>query len=282
MDSLVTVYIPTHNRATMLERAVNSVLRQTYCNIEIIISDDGSSDNTSEIVAKLSEKHKNIVYLRSELPKGACHARNLAINKASGEFITGLDDDDEFEIERIREFVEISKVKSNYSFISSGVKKIQKEGIAYNYITAREITTDMLKNSNCVGNQIFIKTELLRGIDGFDEKLTAWQDYDCWLRLILKYGKAYNCASYTYIMHTEHESGRITTGGKVTNAVDYFILKHKNVLNEENIKNIRFNQALYYSNQNKFPLLLKYPTFHNTKLYARNVISRLIFKLKIF
>ena len=64
IKNMVSVYIPTHNRAEMLERAVLSVCKQTYHSIEIIISDDGSSDNTAEIVNRLKQKFENIYYIR--------------------------------------------------------------------------------------------------------------------------------------------------------------------------------------------------------------------------
>ena len=73
---LVSVYITTKNRVTMLNRAVHSVLEQTYPNVEIIISDDGSTDETQQQVNKWCEQYTNIVYIRSSASKGACHARN--------------------------------------------------------------------------------------------------------------------------------------------------------------------------------------------------------------
>ncbi|HAY4006682.1 TPA: glycosyltransferase family 2 protein, partial [Escherichia coli] len=102
-NELVSVYIPTHNRVDMLERAIMSVLKQSYPNIEIIVSDDGSQDNTKKIVTSYMQQYSNIKYVFSSEAKGACHARNLAIAKASGTYITGLDDDDEFTQDRIEE-----------------------------------------------------------------------------------------------------------------------------------------------------------------------------------
>ncbi|MBK0033750.1 glycosyltransferase [Erwinia sp. S43] len=273
MNELVTVYITTHNRSAMLIRAVNSVLNQSYKYIEIIISDDGSTDDTEEVVKGLIKSNVKIRYVRSSEPKGACHARNSAINIAKGEYITGLDDDDEFSVNRVRELLEVAKEKEKYSFVSSGIIKVEKKGTVRNYIRSREITEEMIKNSNCVGNQIFIRTEYLKGVGGFDESLKAWQDFDCWLRIILKYGTAYNCALFNYIMHTEHENGRITNSPKVTGAVEYFLKKHKNVLTKANVKNIRFNYILYYTNKNKFFELINHFSKQTLTLYCRFLLS---------
>ena len=102
----VSVYIPTKNRPFMLKRAIDSVLSQDYPNVEVVVSDDGSTDNTPEFMNDYCNQHDNVIYIRSETSKGACHARNKAILASSGEFITGLDDDDRFTPDRIRYFVE--------------------------------------------------------------------------------------------------------------------------------------------------------------------------------
>jgi len=80
----------------MLRRAIQSVLKQTYTNVEIIVSDDGSTDETPKVMRDYCQKYKGIKYLRSKKSNGACHARNKAILASTGEFVTGLDDDDEF------------------------------------------------------------------------------------------------------------------------------------------------------------------------------------------
>lgn len=95
MCELISIYIPTHNRRKLLERAVKSVQQQTYLNIELIIVDDGSSDSTWDYLNDIA--NKNIRIFKHEQPLGACAARNLAIKHAKGKFITGLDDDDEFQ-----------------------------------------------------------------------------------------------------------------------------------------------------------------------------------------
>ena len=92
----VTVYIPTYNRPAMLKRAVLSVLAQTHNNIEILVVDDSSSIENQAEMRKLAEQ-LGFSVITNENSKGACGARNTAIKYASGDYITGLDDDDEFQ-----------------------------------------------------------------------------------------------------------------------------------------------------------------------------------------
>ncbi|WP_158650917.1 glycosyltransferase family 2 protein, partial [Acinetobacter indicus] len=102
---LVTVYIPTYNRLELLQRAVKSVQEQTYHNLEIIIVDDCSTDGTHEYLEKVSKEDKRVRYFLKEKNSGACVSRNIAIKNSKGEFITGLDDDDYFERNRIEIFL---------------------------------------------------------------------------------------------------------------------------------------------------------------------------------
>ena len=105
-NPLVTVYIPTYNRKFLLERAILSVLNQTYHNIEVIVVDDGSIDGTRELLVEMAKKDNRLHYYFKENNSGACKSRNIAIANANGFFITGLDDDDYFEKNRVESFVE--------------------------------------------------------------------------------------------------------------------------------------------------------------------------------
>ncbi|HBM8534493.1 TPA: glycosyltransferase family 2 protein, partial [Escherichia coli] len=105
MKELVTVYIPTFNRVELLKRAVNSVLRQTYKNIEVIIVDDASTDGTHNYLELISRKDNRVKYFIKQERSGACISRNIAIQNATGKYITGLDDDDYFLDTRIEDFV---------------------------------------------------------------------------------------------------------------------------------------------------------------------------------
>lgn len=211
MGSLVTIYIPTFNRLELLKRSINSVLNQTYRNIEIIVVDDYSTDGTQEFLKKISEEDGRIRYFLKETNSGACVSRNIAIKNANGEFITGLDDDDYFEPNRIDLFIQswgvrdksvialcsLYTVKNKDKFISSK-KFMKKKIISFN---------DMFL-TNLVGNQVFTETSSLRAINGFNENLDCWQDIDCWLRL-LKNGTIQNVMHANYIIDVSHDKPRI-------------------------------------------------------------------------
>ena len=105
-EPLVSVIVTTHNREDNVIRAVNSVINQSYRNIEIIVVDDHSSDDTAKKIGQLIEKNDNLFYYALPDPnRGACAARNYGISQAHGMYIAGLDDDDEFVPERIEKMM---------------------------------------------------------------------------------------------------------------------------------------------------------------------------------
>ena len=231
---LVTVYIATHNRAELLIRAVESVLAQSYSNIEIIVADDGSVDNTYERLLPFIDS-SNVIYVKNDLPKGACVARNLAINIAKGELITGLDDDDEFLPNRIAHMVTLFET-GKYSCISSPYVEVTPKGKIYRKLDCGAVTLDKLLHYNVLGNQVLTSLENLKAIAGFDAKMPAFQDYDTWVRLVAKFGTAYKSDEISYVWYTDHISGRISQSSeKRISAFQLFFVKHKHLMSDKHL-----------------------------------------------
>jgi glycosyltransferase involved in cell wall biosynthesis len=97
----VSVYIPTRNRVDLLAAAVRSVLAQQFTDLELIVVDDASTDGTVLFLESITREDRRVRALRNESPRGAPASRNKAITQATGDFITGLDDDDTFEPQRL-------------------------------------------------------------------------------------------------------------------------------------------------------------------------------------
>lgn len=108
-NPLVSVVIPTFNRKHFLETALNSLYRQTYKNLEIIIVDDASSDGTSDFVTKEMKKDSRIQYIHHARNQGGGKARNTGINAAYGDYVTFLDSDDEYLPEKIAKQVNAAR-----------------------------------------------------------------------------------------------------------------------------------------------------------------------------
>ncbi|CDT88177.1 WemT [Vibrio coralliirubri] len=247
-EPLVSVYITTHNRCGLLKRAIDSVLSQTYNNIEIIICDDFSSDETTDIVSNYMKDYEFIHYLRNDECKGACYSRNRAIQFANGTFITGLDDDDAFHSDRVR--VLVSEYNDDLSFVASDIYVIDKKN-KYNLYgnKSRLISYDDIIFFNEAGNQILTKTQRLIDIGGFDENLSSAQDYDLWIRLIERYGSAVRVKDGLYIHYKDHDEPRITTSSRKISGMQDFLTKHESKMSESQIAFHQFRIFLWSKNR---------------------------------
>lgn len=281
MNNLVSVYIPTHNRAQLVQRAIESVLAQSYANLEIIVSDDGSSDNTPEVMAAYVEKHANIKYVRSETPQGACHARNCAIELASGDYITGLDDDDYFEKDRVETFMSHKDLLEQFSFICSSYCYQQSESNS-RVIMGNDDTIglDQILTENSVGNQIFTYTQRLRDISGFDKSLKAWQDHEMWLRMIVEYGEAKRVNSPSYVIDVSHQHERISKNiNKIKSACEHFIAKYGELYAANNLTDKLKSNVYAYSGYS--PSLSEYKTYIKARGFssaAKLVVKKILKK----
>jgi glycosyltransferase involved in cell wall biosynthesis len=178
----ISVVIPTYNRYEFLKRAVSSVLAQTYPPQEIIIIDDGSTDETAQI----KNDFPSIIYLLQN-NYGVSHARNVGIEKSHFEWIAFLDSDDEWHCEKLQEQVAFHKknpdILMSYTdelWIRDGVevkipKKFKKFG--------GEIFQECLSHCIIAPSASLIHKSILEKVGIFDINLEVCEDYDLWLRV---------------------------------------------------------------------------------------------------
>lgn len=217
---LVSVIIPTYNRANVIERAIRSVLNQTYDNIEIIIVDDKSEDNTKEIVDKIDDNR--IRYFFLEENKGACFARNYGIEISNGKYIAFQDSDDEWinnKLEKQIQFLEKNKLDVvsckmivNNSFdmqIFPKLCDVNKKNIYFeNYISTQTI----------LGKKVcFIEEE-------FDEKLPRFQDWELIIRLVSKFKVKILDEILVNVYIQENSISK--NSNKAVDAMEIFLNKH--------------------------------------------------------
>ncbi|WBA13953.1 glycosyltransferase [Salinivibrio proteolyticus] len=221
---LVSVYIPTRNRSELCKRAVNSVLSQDYENFEVIVVDDASTIDDYNSLIKAFDDNQYVSIFRMETSQGACFCRNFAISKAKGSFITGLDDDDYFEPDRIKKFVDSWNPSDSFLYTES--KMLRRDGLK---ITSRPPMVGFfdLLPSNSIGNQIFSRRYNFIKAGCFDTQLPAWQDYDLWLRMTYLLGPGRKINVVNYVMDISHEEDRISKKiERISFAKDYLIKKY--------------------------------------------------------
>jgi glycosyltransferase involved in cell wall biosynthesis len=225
-EQLISVYMPTKNRVDLIGRAVESVLNQTHKNLELIIVDDGSDTNQYMALLKKYGDHSKITILRNEVSKGACTSRNKAIKKASGKYITGIDDDDEWLPTRLELFFENRDCINHFSFIYADDYIFENTELKV-YKKKSVFTIQEFLKKNIVGNQVFTYTERLIK-EGFDPSMPSAQDYDCFMRLIKTYGLAKKIPVKTQILFADLSRNRITTSTSKFKGYFLFYKKYSN------------------------------------------------------
>lgn len=192
INPLVSVIIPTYNCARYITEAIESVLNQTCKDFEIIIIDDGSTDNTGNIINDYIEKNYTIKYFYQK-NKGPAAARNNGLSKARGEYIAFLDSDDIWLPEFLHKLV--SKIESNpeTGFIYCGClfvsaeREIIPDYIRRNYFVRGNIVLDLFCNYFLMTGSVVIRKQCLDKVGYFNEKLLVGEDYDLFLRVAYHY-----------------------------------------------------------------------------------------------
>ncbi|MBV2128493.1 glycosyltransferase [Arsukibacterium indicum] len=247
---LISVYMPTFNRVAMACRAIDSVLAQDYPNFELLVVDDASTDDTWPSLTNRYINDERVRFFRQPEGKGACAARNRAINEARGEFVTGIDDDDEFLPHRLSSLYKA--YDPQYSCVCSGYiwdyGSVQKTLFA----TDEVVTLSALLDLHSLSNQALVQRERMLQLQGFDEGLAAFQDYDMWVRVVAAYGPARRISDASYKVNVGHELGRITNSPKRLDAHKQFVAKHRPLMSERNLQ----NQMFYRLMMEKQPLSL--------------------------
>ncbi|MBF2064906.1 MAG: glycosyltransferase [Calothrix sp. C42_A2020_038] len=186
---IVSVIIPTYNSEKTIKKTIQSVLNQTFCNFEIIIINDASTDSTLDIISKINDfRIKLFTYSKA----GANISRNRGLSHAIGKFISFLDADDIWTCHKLQSQVKALQDNPEAAVCYSWTDYIDENDkfvVTGTHITANGNVYDKLLLTNFLenGSNPLIRKEALIELGGFDESLNAGQDWDMWLRLAAKY-----------------------------------------------------------------------------------------------
>lgn len=210
MSVLLTIVIPTYNRAHLIERTIRSILTQTVQDYEVIVVDDGSTDNTQEVVAPyLSEHFRYIKIPNSE--RGA--ARNFGTQHANGTYINWFDSDDEMlphHVATVKELVEqhdrpeVITVHYHIKDTVSGALTV----IPHEYDHLKKKRKHYLIEGNYLAcNPVIVRKDIaLKNAFIEDRDLSASEDYELWLRLLAQYPFVQSSEVTSYLIQHDERS----------------------------------------------------------------------------
>lgn len=184
---MVSVIIPTYNRGWIIQEAIDSVLAQDFSDFELIVVDDGSTDNTLDIIRSYSE---DIIFLRQH-NKGVSAARNQGITSSAGRLIAFLDSDDLWLPEKLT--IQVDFLHSHPdAFICQSEEIWIRNGVRVNPKKRHKKPSGMIFEPSlalCLvsPSAVMVKRSLFEEVGAFDECLPACEDYDLWLRVSCRY-----------------------------------------------------------------------------------------------
>jgi glycosyltransferase involved in cell wall biosynthesis len=187
MAPLVSVIIPTYNRAALVAEAVASVMAQTFRDFEIVVVDDGGADGTPEVVAAWPE----VRLLRHAGRRGVAAARNRGVAAARGEWLAFLDSDDLWLPDKLARQIFLLKgrpelliCQTEETWVRRGIRV--NKPLRHRKVEGR-IFLPSLDRCMISPSAVILNRRLLADHGGFDETLAAAEDYDLWLRLTWRY-----------------------------------------------------------------------------------------------
>ncbi|WP_055445286.1 glycosyltransferase family 2 protein [Lacinutrix himadriensis] len=195
MKPLVTVIIPTFNRAGYVIDTLKSIAQQTYKHFECLIIDDGSTDKTKEVVLSFCEKDSRFKYLTRpvDLPKGANSCRNFGVNNSKGIFIAFCDDDDFWVPEKLEIQLAVFYEKPDVFVVTGDIEYVDKNGVKIN-----RIKSHYPHNQGCVFEKFLIKNrtsmvtpllkkEVFEKVGIFNTHFVIAEDWEFWRRVSYYY-----------------------------------------------------------------------------------------------
>lgn len=187
---LVSIIMPAYNAQFTIEESIFSVYRQTYTNWQLIIIDDRSTDNTGDIVKKLSGSESRVIFLSTEQNSGVAAARNLGITHAIGDYIAFLDSDDIWDKKKLElQLAFMQEHNSVISYTATSYKKTDNKLSSY-ILPAKEQTTyrNLLKQNIMSCSSVMVQTKVM---PKFVLIKNIHEDYVAWLSILKQHKYAH-------------------------------------------------------------------------------------------
>ena len=186
---VISVITPTYNRARFLPAAVASVLSQTFGDFELIIVDDGSEDNTPDVLKPFfADRRVRYVYQENQ---GQSHARNLALKQATGDFIAFLDSDDVWARDKLEKQLAVFRANSEVDIVHGDEATINEQGSVVSLQNMRRysgrITRYLLADNSVSITTALVRRRCFDEMGGFDTSVGVADDYELWLRFSARY-----------------------------------------------------------------------------------------------
>jgi glycosyltransferase involved in cell wall biosynthesis len=260
-----SIIIPTYNRSHFLPKAIESVLSQSFADWELMVVDDGSTDNTKDVVFSYQDKRIRYMYQQNAERSAA---RNNGVKNSKGEFILFLDSDDFLVKDFLKNIFLVAKNETDKSLIFFNVlsKTNDKPEILFKPLPiVQNVVEHILTNYLVIQTSQAIVAKKILLYHMFDERFSLWEDTHLYLRLLAEYNYK-SCNIDGVIMHA-HENSTVATGMSIVKLKDvrryltaiedlqvnhfHLFKKFVNIIHLKKYKDAKINMYLYQARQNK-------------------------------
>lgn len=269
-NKLITVLMPVYNVEAYVEKAITSICNQTYRNLQIIIIDDCSTDNTVSVVEKLAKIDNRILLLKNNINSKIVKTLNFGLKYAKGDYIARMDGDDTCTPERLEKQLKFLSENPEYSLVGSHVNTIDENDVL---IGKLEMPTDQssisknLKYSSPVLHIWLAKSQVYKKLEGYRE-IPGAEDYDFLLRMYTENFKFTNLNSFEYSVRIRDGNTTTTIGFNQRLMSNYVV----QLFNERNSFGVDS-----YSNENVEQYLNKYSklkkSFDKSNIYLKKAFE---------
>jgi len=209
---LVSIILPAYNSEKYIQRAVESALKQSYKNIEVIVIDDSPNDKTMDIISEIRKRDDRAVYVKNENRLGFVKSLNKGIRTAKGEYIARLDSDDYWcapnKLEKQVRFLEDHR---DYVLCGGGCISIDDTGRElYKWLyLEKDVRKTIFFENQLIHSAVVFRKGAYESAGGYDEQLDYCEDWDLWLKMG-RIGKLYNFQDYfvCYLQGNQNRSDR--------------------------------------------------------------------------
>lgn len=210
MTPKISVIIGIYNCASTLQEALDSLYAQTFQDFEIILCEDGSSDNTYQIAVENARIHKNIVLLQNETNQGLNYTLNRCLSVAKGKYIARMDGDDISLPTRFEKEYKFLETHPEYAIVSTPMKYFDESGVfRIGKINRPEPRLkDFVKGTPFCHAPCMVRKEAYEAVGGYSvsDKLLRVEDYHLWIKMYQKGFKGYRLSEALYMMRDDRNA----------------------------------------------------------------------------
>lgn len=223
---IVSVIIPTHNRAQLLREALESLRSQTYTDFEAIVVDDGSTDNTREVVGSFDDRFQYIYQVK----QGRSRARNRGLETARGRYVAFLDDDDLFRAHKLEVQVRCLDENPEVGWAYSSARNVDSNGKPFGFPDYKAVESGWIyplialyRPLTVILPTVMVRHEVLDVVGGFDERMERFEDTDMWRRIGKRF--AVQAIGDVLVDIRAHAGNRMEDPRRVFQSVSYYVDK---------------------------------------------------------